>query len=115
MLIAPPRPHEARVLAALRELDVLDSAPDEEFDALTRVASLVCGTPIALLTLVDQDRQWFKAVTGIEGITQTSRDIAFCAHSVLRDDVTEIPDAGAFVIIADPTGAMIGLWQNKRS
>ncbi|MBC7604440.1 MAG: PAS domain S-box protein, partial [Ramlibacter sp.] len=93
MVIAPKRPHEEEVLAALYGLDVLDSAPDEQFDALVRVASMVCGTPIALLSLVDRDRQWFKANSGLQGMSEAPRDLAFCAYAVLQEGVMEIPNA----------------------
>ena len=93
MLVAPLRVDEAQSLSALSALEVLDSAPEAQFDALVRAASLACGMPIALLSLVDRDRQWFKANTGLPGVTQTPRDIAFCAHAVLGDDLFEVPDA----------------------
>ena len=82
-----------RSLSALSALEILDSAPEAQFDALVRAASLACGMPIALLSLVDRDRQWFKASTGLPGVTQTPRDMAFCAHAVLGDDLFEVPDA----------------------
>ena len=93
MIIAPIPPHEARRLAALKSVDVLDSAPDEQFDALVRAASIVCGTPISLVTLVDSERQWFKANLGLTGVSETHRDVAFCAHAILTDDLFEVPDA----------------------
>ena len=83
--------NEAWRLQALQDLDVLDSAPEAEFDALVKVASLVCGVPIALISLVDVDRQWFKAEVGL-GAKQTPRDVAFCAHAILGDQVFEVPD-----------------------
>ena len=93
MLPAPLRPDEAGSLQALQALQVLDSAPEPEFDALVRAASLLCGVPIALLSLIDAQRQWFKANLGLPGITETPRDLAFCAHAVLGSDVFEVPDA----------------------
>jgi len=93
MQIAPARPDEAASLAALWSLDVLDSAPEAEFDALVQAASLACGVPISLISLMDRDRQWFKAHVGLPGATQTPRDVAFCAHTVLGEDVMEVPDA----------------------
>jgi PAS domain S-box-containing protein len=89
---ARPRDDEAQTLEALRELRVLDTGPEGEFDALVRAASLACGTPIALITLVDAERQWFKANVGLPGVSETPRDVAFCAHAVLGDDLLEIPD-----------------------
>jgi signal transduction histidine kinase len=88
-------------LAALRGLDILDSGPEEEFDALIKVASLVCGVPISLISLVDSERQWFKANLGLPGVSETSRDIAFCAHAILDDQLFEVPDAKLDVRFAD--------------
>ena len=93
MQAADPRPDESQSLEALRALRVLDSAPEPEFDALARAASLACGTPIALISLVDEQRQWFKANVGLSSVTETPRDVAFCAHAVLGDDLFEVPDA----------------------
>ncbi len=93
MLIAPKRPDEADALAALRDMDVLDTAPEPEFDALVRAASLMCATPISLISLIDEERQWFKANVGLDGVTETARDFAFCAHTILGDELVEVPDA----------------------
>jgi len=93
MQIARMRDDEAAAIAALRALDVLDSGPESEFDALVRVASLVCGAPISVISLVDTERQWFKANIGLPGASETPRDVAFCAHAVLDDALFEIPDA----------------------
>lgn len=88
------RPHnEADRLKALRDLGVVDTAPEVEFDALVRAAALVCGTPISLITLVEQDRQWFKANYGLPGVTETSRDISFCAHAIYGEGLMEVEDA----------------------
>lgn len=90
----PPRPHnEAARLAALRAQQVLDSLPEQMFDDIVRVASNVCGTPIALISLVDEDRQWFKAKVGLQA-NETPRDQAFCAHAILQPDQPfVVPDA----------------------
>lgn len=101
MQTAPSRPDEARVLAALRALHVLDTAAEPALDALARAASLACGTPIALISLVDAERQWFKANVGLEGVEETSRELAFCAHAVLGNDVMVVPDASADQRFAD--------------
>ena len=90
---AKPRPDEAGSLQALADLQVLDSAGEPEFDALVRAASLLCGVPIALISLIDSERQWFKAQTGLPGLTQTPREQAFCAHAVLGNTLLEVPDA----------------------
>jgi GAF domain-containing protein len=92
MLTAPKPDNEQSRLASLHTLDVLDSAPEAQFNALARAAAFVAGTPISLLSLVDTGRQWFKANIGLPGLTETSRDIAFCAHAILQDDVLEIQD-----------------------
>lgn len=92
----PPTPvpqNERRRLARLRELAILDTAPEPVFDAITKLASEICGTPIALLTMVDQERQWFKANVGLSDVKETPRDIAFCAHAVIDDAVFVVPDA----------------------
>lgn len=74
---------EGARLDALRQFKVLDSEPEEGFDASARLASLICQTPIALITFVDADRQWFKARVGFDG-QETSRDVSFCAHAILQ-------------------------------
>ena len=83
---------EADRLEALRAYQVLDTAPEQAFDDIVALASLICGTPIALVSLVDEDRQWFKARIGMEE-GETSRDIAFCAHAVLGSETMVVPDA----------------------
>ena len=91
---APLPPNEAERLAVLREYGILDTPPDPAFDALTQLASRLCQTPIALLTLVDGERQWFKSRIGLD-IPETHRDISFCAHAILDADVFVVPDATA--------------------
>ena len=89
----PPIPlDEAERLAALRSYRVLDTQPESDFDALTETVAMVFGTPIALVSLVDTDRQWFKARVGLDA-RETSRDIAFCAHAMLGNDVFVVPNA----------------------
>lgn len=97
MLTAKMPLDERERLRALEQLDVLDSAPEREFDALVATAALVCGVPISLVSLIDHDRQWFKANVGLPGVTETPRDVAFCAHAILDDGIFEVPDA-----LADP-------------
>ena len=95
------RDNEQASLDALFALEVLDSAPEPEFDALVRAAAIVCGTPISLISLIDTDRQWFKANVGLPGVMQTPRDTAFCAHAVRSDELLEIFDASVDVRFAD--------------
>ncbi len=96
MTATPPRPaNEAQRLARLHALQVLDSAAEPLFDALAQAAARVAGTPIALLSLVDGERQWFKANVGLEGVSGTPRDAAFCAHAILSDQVMVVPDSQA--------------------
>jgi GAF domain-containing protein len=85
-------PDEEERLRALRELELLDSEPEEEFDELVRRAAEATGAPIAVITLVDEARQWFKARVNLE-LESTDRDLAFCAHAILSpDDLTIVPD-----------------------
>jgi anti-sigma regulatory factor (Ser/Thr protein kinase) len=85
---------ETARLTALREYRILDTEPERAFDDLTLLASQVCGTPIALITLVDANRQWFKARTGIAA-TQTSRAVSFCSHAIEQSGLFIVPDARA--------------------
>jgi GAF domain-containing protein len=92
---APLPPDEAQRLATLAQYQVLDTPPEEAFDDLTLLASRICQMPIALVSLVDEHRQWFKAKVGMAA-AETPRDIAFCAHAILhKDAVFEIHDAQA--------------------
>lgn len=91
--VLPAAEAETKRLAALYALQVLDTCPQAELDALVHAASLVCDTPISLISLVDAERQWFKANLGLPGASQTPRDIAFCAHTIRSDDLFEVPDA----------------------
>ena len=91
--IASERDLEVVRLAALHQLEVLDTDATPEFDALVQAASLVCGVPISLISLVDSERQWFKANVGLPGVQQTARDVAFCHHAILSDELLEVHDA----------------------
>src|SRR5256712_13975075 len=79
-------------LATLRGYEILDTEPEAAFDDLTLLASYVCQTPIALISLIDADRQWFKSKVGVS-VTETSRDVAFCASSILQSDLFFVPYA----------------------
>lgn len=84
--------NEQERLQALQGSRILDSAPERSFDQLTELAASICGTLIAILSLIDSDRQWFKSKRGIS-FQETCRDVAFCAHAILRQDLLVVPDA----------------------
>ncbi len=86
--------NEAERLAALRRYRILDTLPEQDFNDLTSLAARICETPTASVTLVDAERQWFKAKVGMEA-TETPRDLAFCAHAILQSDLLIVPDASA--------------------
>ena len=92
-MLVPGKPaNEAVRVQVLQDLKLLDSAPEERFDRLTRLAKRLFNVPIALVTLVDKDRQWFKSCVGL-GVTETPRDVSFCAHAILQDELLLVPDA----------------------
>ncbi len=94
-MLAPAKPvHEEERVHALHALNILDTRPEERFDRLTRLARRLFDVPIALVSLVDSDRQWFKSCQGIAA-TETSRDVSFCAHAILSDQILMVPDAGS--------------------
>jgi PAS domain S-box-containing protein len=92
--------YESERLAALNRYKILDTLPEQEYDDLTQLAADICGTPIALISLVDRDRQWFKSRVGLEA-TETSRDISFCGHAVAEGAILNIPDTIKDVRFAD--------------
>jgi signal transduction histidine kinase len=92
MKIAPLPHDEGARLVSLAAHDLLDTLPEQDFDDLTALASRLCETPIALVSLVDRERQWFKSRVGLEA-PETPRDVAYCSHTILGDDLMVVPDA----------------------
>lgn len=90
-MTAPKPRNEAKRLKVLWQYDVLDTVPEEIFDDLTELAAYICEAPISLISLVDEDRQWFKARIGVTA-RETSRDVSFCAHAILSDGLFIVPD-----------------------
>jgi len=89
----PATPHDEKTrLETLRSLKLLDTSPEERFDRLTRLAKRMFGVPISLVSLVDANRQWFKSRQGLDA-DETPRDISFCGHAILGDDIFMVPDA----------------------
>ena len=89
---APLPGTEKKRLKVLWQYDVLDTVPEEVFDDLTELAARICEAPIALITLVDEKRQWFKSRVGLT-VKETSRDISFCGHAIGQSDLFIVPDA----------------------
>lgn len=100
-MLKPDKPeNETERLKTLRAIGVLDSAPEERFDRLTRLAKHVFDVPIALVSLVDENRQWFKSCQGLD-VSETPREISFCGHAILGDDAFVIEDTLADSRFAD--------------
>jgi signal transduction histidine kinase len=108
---APLPADEPARLAALHDAQVLDTAPEEDFDDIALLAAEICGTPMGLVSLVDENRQWFKAKVGL-GLAEAPRDLSFCSYTINGREVLEVPDAAADERFADnpfvnaPTNAL---------
>ncbi len=100
MLTPPPLADEADRQAVVDSLGILDTEFDPAFEEIVELAAFVCHMPIAAVTLIDDDRQWFKSILGVDtdrilgpGVKETSRDISFCGHTIVGD-VLVVPDTG---------------------
>lgn len=93
MIVAAIPDNEAQRLEALHNLDILDTPTDGDYDHITSLAAYICESEVSLISLVDEDRQWFKSKKGLT-VCETSRDSSFCAHAILTPhEILEIPDA----------------------
>lgn len=88
---APFHPEQSRRLAALRELEILDTEREPEYDEIAKLVAAICEAPVGVVNLIDADRQWFKAETGL-GVRSTPLDTSLCSHVILEGDYVEIPD-----------------------
>jgi GAF domain-containing protein len=91
-MMAPVPKTEKQRLEVLWQYDVLDTIPEQVFDDLTELAARICESPVAMITLVDEKRQWFKSKIGVS-ISETSRDVSFCGHAILQRELFIVPDA----------------------
>ncbi len=86
-----PHPEQSARISALRDLQILDTPVEDEFDEIVQLASQICETPISVINLIDSARQWFKAEVGL-GTRETPLDTSICAHVILAEDMTVVPD-----------------------
>lgn len=105
---APTPPNESRRIAALREYQLLDTPPEQSFDDITALAAAICRVPIAMMVLLDSERQWFKSRIGLNA-SETPRDHAFCAHAIMdtapfivEDAINDPRFASNPLVTADP-------------
>src|SRR5262245_9654643 len=92
MVAAPLPANEAARLAALESYDILDTAREQAYDDFTTLAAQICGTPMALIGLIDARRQWFKSKIGVDG-DETPRDLTFCGHTLVDNQMLVVGDA----------------------
>ena len=110
MQVAPLPDNEAERLAALHALLILDTPPEQRFDKIVQFAATEFAVPVVLITLLDAERQWFKASVGAT-VCETARDVSLCSHAILQPDIMVVPDALADPRFADNplvTGEMRG-------
>lgn len=100
MLAAPIPDNDKERLAALRAMLILDTPPEERLDKVAQFAAHEFDVPIALISLIDENRQWFKARVGLD-VCETGRDVSFCAHAILQPDIFVLPDSRADERFAD--------------
>jgi two-component system, sensor histidine kinase and response regulator len=100
MIPAPIHPREDARVEALKAYEILDTLPERQFDDIVELASVIGGTPIALISIVDIERQWFKARKGLSA-PETPRDVSFCGHAILSEGVFEVPDTALDPRFAD--------------
>jgi len=89
---SPIPKNEKKRLEVLWQYDILDTVPEQVFDDLADLAASICEAPVALITLVDEKRQWFKSKTGVS-VSETSRDVSFCAHAIMQHELFIVADA----------------------
>ena len=105
MELAPVTANESQRLATLRACGILDTDPEPDFDGLTRLASRIAGTPLAVVNFIDEHRQWFKSRVGNINVTETPRETAFAAHAILTPDRPFIvEDATRSAVCRQPAG-----------
>ncbi|TDD76970.1 PAS domain S-box protein [Flavobacterium caseinilyticum] len=92
--------NESDRLAALESYTIMDSLPEKAYNALTQLATYICGTPIALVSLLDKERQWFKSSVGL-GASETPREISFCQYAIMGEEVYEVKNALENELFAD--------------